>query len=194
MSDDSKKPEEQVFISYFIQSGWMPPAGSGGHRKFIKKLKEKDPKELDPKIKDLKDYIEGDPTVKWMLDEAFRQNGVILRSPDTLNNEYQTGITIPDIPDLETLLNLFNQIMDEIPQYADGDLIGLPFSAVTVGIDPTLEGAAVFRLPEFNEFMKHILNKWNTFLGSPESVSDGKFVKAGWLKPEAKISYDFPIW
>lgn len=194
MSEDSKTPEENVFVSYVIQSGWMPPAGSSGHRKFIEKLKKKKPKELDSVIKALKYFIEGDNTVNWMINEAFRQNGIILNSPETLNNEYQTGITIPEISDLKTLLELFNQIMDEIPQFADGDLVGLPFSAVTVGIDPTLEGAAVLRLPEFNNFMKMILDKWNDFLASPDSVSDGKFVDAGWLTPKAKSSYDFPIW
>ena len=191
-SVESNSIEDRAFTSYYVRSGWMPGPGSRGLRKFLEKLGQKAPSTLDPSIEALGEYIRRDPTVRWMMNEAFKQNGIILRSPTTPNNEYETGIAIPDIPDLETLLHLFNQVMDEIPQFADGDLVGLPFSAITVGIDPTLEGAVVFRVPEFNRLMSVVLNTWNKFLGSPESME--QFESAGWLTPAAKKSYQFPLW
>ena len=182
----------KVFNSYYVRSGWMPPPGSRSHSKFIEKIKNKPSLSLPASIAALGEYIELRPTVSWLMDDAFKQNGIILNAPNTPNNEYQTGISIPEIPDLKTLLNLFSQVLDEIPQFLDGDLVGLPFSAITVGIDPTLSGRTVFRLPEFNKHMSKILNEWNAFLGSTESMQG--FEKAGWLSPEAKKSYQFDLW
>lgn len=192
VSAESDAIEKRIFTSYYVRSGWMPGPGSRVLRKFLEKIKQKKPSSLAPSIEALGEYIRLAPTVNWMMGEAFKQNGIILRSPVTPNNEYQTGIVIPEIPDLDTLLNLFNQVMDEIPQFADGDLVGLPFSAITVGIDPTLGGTATFRLPKFNELMSNVLNEWNIFLGSPESMEG--FEDAGWLTPTAKKSYEFPLW
>lgn len=184
--------ETRVYSSYYVQSGWMPGPGSRGVRLFFDKLEQKKSVSLDPTIEDLANYIKGDKTLSWMMREACRQNQIILNSPATPNNEYQTGIVIPDIKNVDVLLQLFNKVMNEIPQFADGDLVGLPFSAITVGIDPTLEGAAIFRLPEFNEYMSAILNKWHLFLASPESIKT--FEQAGWLSKAAKSTYDFELW
>lgn len=201
LNEEHEIIENKVYTSYYMRSGWMPGPGSGAHRKFLEKIDQKEPTELDPTIAALGDYIKADPTVHWMMHEAFKQNSIILRSPGTPNQEYEIGAAIPEIPDLERLLDLFNRIMDEIPQFIKGDdLVGLPFSAVTVGIDPTLEGSAVFRLPDFNKHMSAILNKWHKFLASPESMiifepmEINVFKKAGWLTPAAKKSYQFPLW
>ncbi len=198
VSVESDVIETRVFTSYYVRSGWMPGPGSRGLRKFLERIKQKETSPLDPSIEALGEYIRQDPTVNWMMEEAFKQNGIILRSPATPNNEYETGIVIPEIPDLDALLNFFNQVMDEIPQFADGDLVGLPFSAITVGIDPTLGGTAIFRLPKFNELMSNVLNRWNTFLGLPKSMKGVEGAKgfegAGWLTPTAKKSYQFPLW
>src|SRR5690625_2560563 len=77
----------------------------------------------------------------------------------------------------------------------DSDRVGLPFSAVVVGLDPTLSGATLFALPMFNEKMSGIFQEWFEYLDSPASAKELFSVEGEqWLSPKAKQQYRFDDW
>ncbi|ADB39585.1 phosphatidylserine decarboxylase-related protein [Spirosoma linguale DSM 74] len=147
------------------------------------------PQALSPSIQALKELIEGDTVLTFLANNAFQQNGNIIEA-----HQATKDVPIPRIPDLETLLHAFNTILSMAPQYINDDLVGLPFSALVVGIDATLGGSTLFRLPMFNEKMKAILNEWAIFLDTPSSASGFTIDGKQWLSPTAKHQYEFDLW
>ena len=127
---------------------------------------------------------------KYLVDNACKENLNIIDS----HLKSAEGIPIPRINDKETLLNGFNALLKRSPHFIHDDLVGLPFSGFVVGIDPTLSGTVLFRLPMFNEKMAAILEEWNTFLATAESDIGFRVEGEQWLSPVAKKKYDFPIW
>ncbi|MFZ1087493.1 MAG: phophatidylserine decarboxylase associated domain-containing protein [Terracidiphilus sp.] len=177
------------FVPFSVQSNWLPHPSRNSFQKFITKILQTERTELAPSIQALKDLIESNEVLSYLAQNAFQQNANILAA-----NQSSSEAPIPAIPDLDTLLYAFNAVMDQAPQFINDDLVGLPFSAIVVGIDATLGGSTLFRLPIFNEKMGAILDAWATFLVSP--ASDSGFAVEGqqWLSPAAKAQYDFPIW
>jgi phosphatidylserine decarboxylase len=176
-------------VPFTVQSGWLPHPGRESVQAFVKMILEKDHTKLAPSIQALKDFIEGNEVLRYLADNAFQQNANILAA-----NQSSTEAPIPRIKDLDTLLNAFNALLDQAPQFINNDLVGLPFSAIVVAIDATLGGSTLFRLPMFNEKMKPILDQWAKFLDTPASASGFSVDGKQWLSPVAKEQYDFPIW
>ena len=119
----------------------------------------------------------------------FKENSNIIHAHQSTKEA-----PIPRIPNLDVLLYGFNTILNLAPQFINNDLVGLPFSAFVVGIDATLGGSTLFRLPMFNEEMKAILDEWSVYLQS--SATDWLFAEEGkqWLSDTAKKQYDYPLW
>lgn len=177
------------FVPFSVQSNWLPHPNRKSFQQFITKVLQTERTELAPSIQALKDLIESNQVLSYLAQNAFQQNANILAA-----NQSSSEAPIPAIPDLDTLLYAFNAVMDQAPQFINDDLVGLPFSAIVVGIDATLGGSTLFRLPIFNEKMKDILNAWATFLVSPASDTGFSVEGQQWLSPTAKAQYDFPIW
>lgn len=176
-------------IPHNVQSGWLPHPSKASFQRFIQRILEKEPTDYPPTIQALKDAIKGDEVLNYLSNSAFQQNANILAA-----NQSTVEAPIPRLRDLDDLLNAFNAILDEAPQFIDDDLVGLPFSAVIVAIDATLSGSTLLRLPMFNEEMKPILEQWSVFLRTPESASGFSVEGEQWLSPTAKKQYDFRIW
>ncbi|MEO1380691.1 MAG: phophatidylserine decarboxylase associated domain-containing protein [Pseudomonadota bacterium] len=175
-----------------VRSGWLPPRDSESWSKFHAELAANVSmdSELDPAVRELLDFLKEDPIVAYLMASACKQNLTMLRTP----NLDTDGVPIPPIPDADYFAAVCNYLLTWWPHYIDDDLVGLPFSGFTVGIDPTLSGSQLLGLPQFNARMKAVLNKWHEFLGTPESA--GGFMVEGeqWLSPKAKKSYDFDLW
>ncbi|MEO1701034.1 MAG: phophatidylserine decarboxylase associated domain-containing protein [Pseudomonadota bacterium] len=180
------------FESSSVRSGWLPKRGSQTWLKFHEELAENASVDvaLDPTVQDLLGFLKGDPIVSYLMTSACKQNLTMLRAP----NLDTDGVPIPRIPDADYFAAVCNYLLTWWPHYIDDDLVGLPFSAFTVGIDPTLSGSQLLGLPQFNEKMKAVLNKWHEFLGSPASAQGFAVEGEQWLSPKAKESYDFDIW
>ncbi|MFN9643995.1 MAG: phophatidylserine decarboxylase associated domain-containing protein [Cyanobacteriota bacterium] len=176
-------------VPFTVQSGWLPHPRKKSFQTFIQTILNKEPKRLSPAIQALKTLIESNPVLSYLITNACQQNANILAA-----SQSSQEAPIPRVRDLDTLLNAFNHILDQAPKFIDDDLVGLPFSAVIVSIDATLEGSALLRLPMFNEKMKAILQEWALFLESPKSATG--FSKEGeqWLSPTAKKQYAFDQW
>ncbi|PLK43296.1 phosphatidylserine decarboxylase family protein [Emticicia sp. TH156] len=179
----------QSYVPFNIQSGWIPNPDRESFRIFFESVLNTKPKNLAPSIKALKKLIEGDEVLTYLANNAFQQNDNIIQAHQSTKEA-----PIPRIPDLDTLLNAFNTILSLAPQFINNDLVGLPFSALVVGIDATLGGSTMFRIPKFNEKMKAILEEWGKFLVTPASAVGFSKENEQWLSPAAKKQYDFPLW
>lgn len=179
----------QQLVSFNMQSGWIPNPNRDSFRQFFEMVLNADRQTLAPSIQALRKLIESNDVLTYLANNAFQENENIV---DAHQSTQETPI--PRIPNLETLLHGFNAILNMAPQFINNDLVGLPFSALVVGIDATLGGSTLFRLPMFNEKMKAILDDWAVFLKSPASASGFEVEGQQWLSPAAKKQYDFPIW
>lgn len=182
--------ESDAHFPFDLQSGWLPAPSSRATRSFLEKVMATPPTAYDPSVQALNALISGNPVLEFLVRDACRENGNIIDSnlPDAEANN------VPRIKSKEALLDTFNALLTQAPQFIDDDLVGLPFSAFVVGIDPTLSGTTLFRLPMFNEKMGAILNVWHQYLGSP--ASNWIFGTEGqqWLSPTAKKQYQFEVW
>jgi phosphatidylserine decarboxylase len=173
-----------------LQTGWLPRSGSYSMQVFFESILKAERKEYAPCIKELEKFIDGNEVVRFLVDSACDENKNIV---DTYGRRAD-GVPIPRIKDKETLLHGFNTLLTEAPKFVHNDLVGVPFSAFVVGIDPTLSGTALFRLPMFNQKMAAILNDWNKFLDTPASNVGFRVEGEQWLSDDAKKQYDFPVW
>lgn len=182
-----------VHIPHEIRSGWLPRS-SAVLEKFHQSIHNAVRTEYSPSVKMLDEFIHNNPVISYLIDDACRRNlnMVDAGSKDTDNPD---NVQIPRIKDKETLLHGFNEILKHPPSFIDSELVGLPFSAWVVGIDPTLSGTALFSLPMFNEKMSAIFKEWFAYLGSSAS-GDKLFSVEGqqWLSPQAKQQYRFDDW
>jgi phosphatidylserine decarboxylase len=183
--------ESSPHYPYNLQSGWLPAPGSKSLQKFHALILEADRIEYAPSVQALADYVNSNEIIGYLMDSAFEQNLDII---DAHLAKEEDGVPIPRIPDLDTLLHAFNTILTMAPGFVDDDLVGVPFSAIVVGIDPTLSGVTLFSLPMFNERMSAILREWAGFLGTDASNVGFRVDGEQWLSDAAKKQYDFPIW
>lgn len=172
-----------------VQSGWIPNPSRDSFREFFEMILIAEPKSLAPSVQALKELIEGNDVLLYLANNAFKENGNIIHAHQSTNEA-----PIPRIPDLAVLLHGFNTILNLAPQFINNDLVGLPFSAFVVGIDATLGGSTLFRLPMFNEKMKTVLDEWAIYLHSSESNWIFAVEGEQWLSETAKKQYDYPLW
>ena len=181
---------ENPLFPFDVQSGWIPKAGSSSMLKYFDQILHAEETEWHDCIKAMNDLIEKDEVIAHLVRSACKENKNIRDSHDAAGQ----GVIIPPIEDKYTILNAFNTILTHAPKFIDDALVGLPFSAFVVGIDPTLSGVALFSLPRFNERMGDILKVWNKFLDTPASNVGFRVEGVQWLSETAKKQYDFPIW
>lgn len=176
-----------------LRSGWLPPHGSPSLRKFFETILAAERTDFDPSVAAMDEFIEANPVIAYLLAAACKQNGNI-RAVYKDSHEEADGVPIPAIPDKDTLLHAFNTLLTVSPQFVDNDLVGLPFSALTVGIDPTQGGSTLFGLPDFNEKMGAILDVWHKFLATEASNVGFRVEGEQWLSDAAKKQYHFNDW
>ncbi len=183
--------ESNPLSPFNVQSHWLPAPGSDSLLEFFRLVLEELPEEAEypPCIEDLNKLIEENDVIQYLVDNACKENENIKAS-----HAADGIVAIPRIKDKDTILKAFTKILTMAPAFINDDLVGLPFSAFVVGIDPTLSGSELFANPMFNEKMSVILQKWNKFLDT--EASNVGFRKEGkqWLSDTAKKQYDFPIW
>jgi len=172
-----------------LQSGWLPTYGSRSMQTYFDRILNAERKPLAPSVQALGMYIHDNEVVRFLVNDACAENANIIAS-----HVHKDGVPIPRIKDADTLLQGFTTMLTEAPGFIHDELVGLPFSAFVVGIDPTLSGAALFRLPTFNVLMCNILNDWNAFLETPASNVGFRVEGEQWLSPAAKAQYRFDDW
>ncbi len=173
-----------------IQSGWLPNPKSPCMAKFFDSIFNVPTQDYAPSVQALNTLISDNGVLTFLMSNACQQNGNILAS----NLEKAEAVHLPPINSKDDLLNAFNGLLNHTPHFIDDELVGLPFSAVVVGIDPTQSGMTLFRLPMFNAAMKAILDDWNVFLGTTASNTVFSVEGKQWLSAKAKQQYQFEVW
>lgn len=183
------------FQPYAVRSEWLPGRQSLAWAKFHQTLADQVETlvvdDFCPEVTALYAFLSEHPVVASMFARACAQNKAMLETPDLDTDE----VPIPAMPDAFAFAARCQALQTVAPHFVDDDLVGLPFSAMTVAIDPTLAGSQLLGLPEFNAVMKPVLDRWhNTFL--KKSASDTVFTQDGkdWLSDAAKKSYKFDDW
>jgi len=185
-------PSHRPYPSSY-RTGWLPEPGSQSWTQFheeVGKAVAAADVALDPTVQDLLAFLNDNPVVAYLMASACRQNKTMRNTPD-LDTD---GVPIPAIPNAEFFALVCNFLLTWWPHYINDDLVGLPFSGFTVGIDPTLSGSQLLGLPQFNEKMRAVLNKWHEFLGTPASAQGFAVEGEQWLSAKAKQSYQFDLW
>ena len=171
-----------------LQSGWLPQAGSPAIQAFFDYVREPDGERWADSVRALSDYIDENEIIEYLVASACRENRNVIEA------HQGKEVGVPRIKDKDALLNGFNKLLKHPPGFVNNELVGVPFSAWVTGIDPTISGATLLRLPMFNEKMSAILNDWHKFLDTPESNTGFRVDGEQWLSPAAKKRYDFDIW
>ena len=187
------EPVELSLYSSSVRTGWLPERGSRSWRLFHEQINDIiDQREFDlePVVEDLLDFLLNEPVVAYLMRTACRQNETMRRTKGLDTDQ----VPIPAIPDAQFFAEVCNVLLSWWPRYIEDDLVGLPFSGFTVGIDPTLAGSQLFGLPQFNEKMGAVLNQWHEYLGSYDSSAGFAVENEQWLSPKAKQAYDFDLW
>jgi len=204
MSDKSTKVTSNISVEEYIQdqmdssphypfnvqSGWLPEPSSPTMSIFFEQVLGAPPTEYAPCIQELNQLLADNDVLTFLIDNACTENGNIIDS----DLAEAKAVRLPRIENQEALMNAFNHLLTQTPQFINYELVGLPFSALVVGIDPTLSGVTLFRLPMFNEKMAKVLNNWNEFLGTEASNVGFRVEGEQWLSPAAKQQYQFEVW
>ncbi len=175
-----------------LRSEWLPDPSSSAMKLFLNKVQNAPDEDYAPSIKKLDELITSSPVMTYLINNACRENANLIASQMTIAEDDQ--VTLPVISSKDDLLNHFNKILKMAPEFFDGALVGLPFSAIVVGIDPTLSGVTLFGLPEFNKQLEDVLNAWNLFLASEDSNTGFRVDGEQWLSTQAKNQYQFEVW
>lgn len=173
-----------------VQSGWLPEPSSPTMSIFFDQVLGAAPTEYAPSIQELNQLLSDNDVLTFLIDNACAENGNIIDS----DLAAAKAVRLPRIESQEALMNAFNYLLTQSPQFINYELVGLPFSALVVGIDPTLSGVTLFRLPMFNKKMANVLNQWNEFLGTEASNVVFRVEGEQWLSPAAKQRYQFEVW
>ncbi|ELS02409.1 phosphatidylserine decarboxylase [Xenococcus sp. PCC 7305] len=182
--------ESNPHFPFNVQSGWLPMPSSKAMAKFLENILGAEPTDYAPCIEALNKLLESNDVLTFLINSACEENSNIIDS----NLQAAEAVNVPRIASKDDLLNAFNNLLNQAPQFVENELVGLPFSAVVVGIDPTQSGMTLFRLPMFNEKMGDILNVWSSFLCSEASNTVFSVEGEQWLSPQAKQQYQFEVW
>lgn len=182
--------ESSPHYPFNVQSGWLPSPSSSTMNVFFEQTFNAPAAEWAPCINELNQLLNQNAVLSYLMVSACDENGNIVDS----NLSAAEAVNLPRIDSQETLLNAFNNLLNQPPMFINDELVGLPFSAIVVGIDPTQSGMTLFRLPMFNQKMGEILDVWHTFLASEASNTVFSVEGEQWLSPQAKQQYQFEVW
>ncbi|KAH9487443.1 L-tryptophan decarboxylase [Psilocybe cubensis] len=163
--------------------GWLPTNQRVLEAWLDKKLqavkqRNRLPNEWAQVIKDFQQVIESDGDIYMAFHQMFDQ--VPTKPP--YNND-PTGQ--PQIRDYITMLDLFDLIIGEAPQYEDNDLVGFPINAILDWPMGTPAGFRAFTNPKVNEMFHKMFDVWATYLGTTDSAGVLNSDTGGWFSTDA---------
>lgn len=148
---------------------------------------------------DLYWFLTNNEVVASIMAQACRQNATMRNAQSvdpkgTKANPNPNYVPIPPMHNAAHFALSCQALLTRWPHFIDDQLVGLPFSGMTVSIDPTLAGSQLLGLPQFNEKMGAVLAEWHQYLTTFDSA--GGFMQEGeqWLSDKAKAQYQFDDW
>lgn len=140
-------------------------------------------KDLDPTVQDLADFIHSDLTVRMYV------TNMLLEVPEAHRH----------IHTVDDLIEHLNVVVRWAPAYNRNPLhqIFLPMSALFGYMRLTPSGSVVFRMPQFNDKLRPVLQKWCAYLNSEESAHVLNTRESGWFsQPAVEMNklYEYECW
>ena len=143
----------------------------------MERVRTGEPQPLDPTLKALKNLVDHHPVLKPLSEDMFTEVPDI----DPYNKDPEKN---RELRSFKEMLHAFNALLTQGPQWNDVankiGLIGCPFNAVLDWPMATASGYMFFLYPEVNACLKNMLDKWEDFLESPDSV-EVLLPPDGWL-------------
>lgn len=159
---------------YRHRTGHWLPTDHAIRRNWVDQVIERktplEEKALDPVLQDFKDFIDGNSSIRMLATLMFQE--VPVTPPYNQNPQLH-----PQIRTYDEMFECLNVIIGEGPPWympenaVAMDFIGCPISAILTWPMGTTSGYGFFLNPSVNAHWKTVLDKWKTFLSSPESLS-----------------------
>ncbi|MCX6582007.1 MAG: phosphatidylserine decarboxylase family protein [Candidatus Aminicenantes bacterium] len=138
-----------------------------------KRVKEKKDRGTawDPVIIEFNNLINSDPIIRMYITKMIEQSHCV-------DSERK-----PHLKNIDDMLEKIDAVLTTAPKYEDSGLVGFPINAILIDTMATPAGYAAFRNEKINSMFKKIIDRWATYLRSPESR---EVIKTSWNCPEAK--------
>ncbi|MEU7136573.1 phosphatidylserine decarboxylase family protein [Streptomyces sp. NPDC046261] len=139
--------------------------------------------ELDPAVRDFATLLHSDGIVRMYVEKMLRE----------VPEEHR------HIRSLDELVDYLNVVVTWAPGFERDPRkqIFLPMSALFGYMRLTPAGMVAFRLPQFNDGLRAVLQKWCTYLNSPESAHVLNTREGGWFSQSAiemNKLYEYECW
>lgn len=116
-------------------------------------------------------FIERHSIYRMWMSSMIQETNDFLNTLDQATKDEITGFGDDlFIRDIDTLLIAFNEIITTSPGYNDTEMVGTPMNGLLAVSMATPSGLALFHDAGFNAEFKKVLDAWNVFLKSPESL------------------------
>lgn len=128
-------------------------------------------KPMTPVIAEFKDWVVSNSTYRmWVVSMITASNDYVQSiSTKTRKAIRSTGDTV-GMGDFDMFFEVLNEIIQTSPGFNETEMVGVPMSAYLTVSMGTQAGIALYNDTEFNKQIKKVLDGWNSFLKSPESL------------------------
>lgn len=119
------------------------------------------------------------------LAELIRRNGIVRMYVEQMIDQQPPAHKT--VSNVETLLASLRKIVTHAPRYNPNPnkINAFPMSSLFTYMMMTPAGESLFRMTEFNDAIRKVLQEWCAFLDSPESCSVLTTQEDGWLSQSA---------
>jgi phosphatidylserine decarboxylase len=142
------------------------------------------PKPFLPVIQEFQDLIESDSALYMLFHSMFKEIPPKYKDPVRPHHSEQLP-KWKKVQDYIHMLELFNYILTQAPEFNDSGMVGVPVNAILDWPMGTRSGNAAFLNPKVNSMFKKMLDEWARFLGSSDSTSVLNDKKDGWFNGHA---------
>lgn len=164
-----------------VAAGYLPAEraeADEGHARLLAEVREKGTAtEWMPAVATLAQLIDRDGIVRMYVEQMIEE---------ALKMPHEPGL--PDtVRNVTELLEALNYIVTLAPPFVPppGPSRAFPMSNLFVYMMMSKAGEAAFRMTQFNDALRAVLQEWCAFLGSPDSATVLNEGSEGWLSPPA---------
>lgn len=146
-------------------------------RNLAKRVRESPAKELIPSVQALALLINDTPVIRMNLTLSIEQ---------AIAEGYDLGYS-----SIEELIALINEVVTRSIPFDKTYSVGVPLYALLQWPMRMTSGLALFRMDDFNQQLKQVLNDWCQFLNGPDSREYlNEEPPSGWFSPDALEQMD----
>ncbi|MES2002892.1 MAG: phosphatidylserine decarboxylase family protein [Bacteroidota bacterium] len=129
-------------------------------------------KPLRPEVMELKAWVTGDSVYRMWVTSMINQSNAFVMGldPKTKKEIKDSDGDALWIKDFDSLFEILNEIITTSPSFNNTAQVGTPMNGLLAVSMGTKAGVALFHDTTFNQHFRKVLNAWNKFLKSRESL------------------------